>query len=336
MQSECEKKLGTDILVGGQAVMEGVMMRTPRAIAVAVRRPDGSITVMKEAAPRWTDRFPWLKLPLVRGTAILIQSMILGIRALNFSAEAAMAEEPDTEPGKTEVESDPPEKSGKGKQAAVIATMIFSLALGVALFVLVPYWLSDIITKATYPVAEGLDSSHEHWLFFNLVDGVIRALFFLGYIVAISFMSDIRRVFQYHGAEHKVVHVWEAKETIQLENARKYSPLHPRCGTSFLLFVMVVSILVFTIFKFDAWYFKVLSRIALLPLVAGIAYELIRLTARFPKNVIFRAMMAPGLLLQRLTTRPPSDDQLEVSIRALQEALGLEDELTRAKQGDAA
>ena len=322
------KKMETDILVGGQAVLEGVMMRSPHAIAVAVRKPDGDITVKTERAPRWTDRFPFLKIPLVRGTAILIQSLILGIRALNFSAEVAMVEA-------TDPEEKAKGKDGKPGKLTLAATLVFSLAAGVAMFVFVPYWLSQVITAAVHPAASAQVSVNQHWLFFNLVDGVIRVIFFLAYVAGISMMKDIRRVFQYHGAEHKVVHLWEAKEPFEVADARKYSTLHPRCGTSFLLFVMVVSIIVFTLFKFDWWVFKLLARVVLLPLVAGISYELIRLSARFPRNPFFKAIMTPGLMLQKITTRPPSDDMLEVSLRAMEEALALE-EAIKAERTDLA
>lgn len=332
--SEKKEKLGADILVGGQAVIEGVMMRTPRAVAIAVRQPDGGIAVKKERAPRWTDRFPLLKWPLVRGTAILFQSLILGIRALNYSAEVAMAAE--EEAGKQEenaAEKVPPEAPARENRWLLLGSLVFSLAAGIALFVLVPYWLSALITHAVFPGGAQQEVVNQNWLFFNLVDGAIRVVFFLVYILAISLMKDIHRVFQYHGAEHKVVHVWEAKEAINVDNARPKTTLHPRCGTSFLLYVMVVSIIVFTVFKFDWWVLKIVSRVLLLPLIAGISYELIRLSARFPRNLACRTLTAPGLLLQRITTKPPTDDMLEVSVRALQEALSLEDEIQAEADG---
>jgi len=330
--SECRRKLETDILVGGQAVLEGVMMRTPNTIAVAVRRPDGEIVVKREPAPKWTDRARFLKWPLIRGTAILLQSLVIGIKALNFSAEVAMAEpvEDGGERGKGK------DGSGGGSHWMLVGTLVFSLAAGIALFVLVPYWLSALVTAWVYP-AESTDAAvHAHWLFFNLVDGVIRVIFFLGYILLISRMKDIHRVFQYHGAEHKVVHLWEAKQPLTVEHARTHSTLHPRCGTSFLLFVMVISILVFTVFKFDWWVFKVLSRVFLLPLIAGISYELIRLSARFPRNPVLKAIMTPGLALQRITTQAPDDAMLEVSLRALQEGLELEAQLKGAAAAESA
>ncbi len=352
-------KMDADILVGGQAVLEGVMMRTPNTFAVAVRRPDGEIVFKRERVPRWTDRWPVLKLPFVRGTAILIQSLALGIRALNFSAEAAL-ETP--APAKTDTPAtvpvtvgapapEPAKKKGKkGEKAILAATMVFSLALAIALFVYLPYWLSALVTQATHGPAPAAtapaapapaagkpapaaapDVVHENWLFFNVVDGAIRLAIFLAYLLLISRMKDIHRVFQYHGAEHKVVHLWEAKEELTVENARKYTTLHPRCGTSFLLFVMVVGIIVFTIFRFEALVWKILSRVLLLPLIAGISYELIRLSARFPRNFVCKAMMTPGLCLQRITTNPPTDDMLEVSLKSLQHALALEDEIKAEK-----
>jgi len=319
--------MDADILVGGQAVLEGVMMRTPHAFSVAVRKEDGSIEIKKELVPRWTDRLPILKTPLVRGTAILVQSLILGIRGLNFSAEVAMEEEIEKE----EKAGKKKKKSSKSGRVALVGSMVFSFVVGIALFVFVPYWLSGLATSAVYPSASLSAGVDENWLFFNLVDGVIRVIFFLAYVLAISLMKDIRRVFQYHGAEHKVVHMWEAKEPFTLDNARKHTTLHPRCGTSFLMFVLVVSIIVFTLFKFDWWVMKLVSRVFLLPLIAGISYELIRLSARFPKNIFFRIIMKPGLWLQKITTRPPSDDMLDVSLRALQEALALEEQVKKEK-----
>jgi len=326
-------KMDADILVGGQAVLEGVMMRTPNAVAVAVRREDGEIVVRREMVPRWTDRFPILKLPLIRGTAILVQSLILGIGSLNFSAEVAMEAE-------ARKEEESPERPGKKKKdpaksnrLALAVSLLFSLAGGLALFVFVPYWLSGLIVGALYPATSGGSSVDENWLVFNLIDGAIRVVIFIGYILAISLMKDIRRVFQYHGAEHKVVHMWEARDEFSVANAAKYTTLHPRCGTSFLMFVLVVSIIVFTLFKFDWWVLKVVSRVFLLPLIAGISYELIRLSAKFPRNAVCRFIMQPGLLMQKITTQPPSDDMLEVSLRALQEALHIEEQVKKNGAG---
>jgi uncharacterized protein YqhQ len=296
-----------DILVGGQAVIEGVMMRTPRAYAVAVRRADGSLQVKKEPVRRLSDLWKPLSWPVVRGFAVLLQSLVLGIRTLNYSFSAAMS---DAEPGTPKPE----------KKSADIWPILLSMtaAAGVAifLFILAPLWITTWMKHYF--------SAVHNWVVFNLVDGVIRVIFFLGYIIAISLMKDIRRVFQYHGAEHKVVYVWEAGEELTVENARVKSTLHPRCGTSFLLFVMVVSIVVFSLFKFDQFWAIFLSRVVLIPLISGISYELIRVSAPRCRKGFFRLIVLPGLALQRITTKEPSDDQLEVAILALKEALALE------------
>jgi len=190
------------------------------------------------------------------------------------------------------------------------------VAAAVFLFILLPLWITSWL--------RGYIPAVHNWVVFNLVDGLIRVIFFLGYIVLISLMKDIRRVFQYHGAEHKVVHTWEAGENLTVEQARRKSTLHPRCGTSFMMFVMVVSILVFSLFKFDAFWAIFLSRLVLVPLVSGLSYEMIRFSAPRCRKGFFRLMVLPGLSLQRITTREPSDDQLEIAVRALQEALELD------------
>jgi uncharacterized protein YqhQ len=297
-----------DILVGGQAVIEGVMMRTPRAYAVAVRRADGSLQVKKEPVRRLSDLWKPLSWPVVRGFAVLLQSLVLGIRTLNYSFSAAMLDaEPDENPK--------PEKKG-GDLWPILVSMTAAAAVAVFLFILAPLWITTWL--------KGYLSAVHNWVMFNLVDGVIRVVFFVGYIVAISMMKDIRRVFQYHGAEHKVVYVWEAGEELTVDNARAKSTLHPRCGTSFLLFVMVVSIVVFSLFKFDRFWAIFLSRVVLIPLISGISYELIRASAPRCRRGFFRLIVLPGLALQRITTKEPSDDQLEVAILALKEALALE------------
>ena len=194
--------------------------------------------------------------------------------------------------------------------------MILGVAVAVLLFILIPLWLTSWL--------RGYIPAIHNWVVFNLVDGLIRVVIFLSYIILISLMKDIRRVFQYHGAEHKVVHTWEAAEELTVENARRKSTQHPRCGTSFLMFVMVVSIIVFSIFKLHAFWAIFLSRLVLIPVVSGLSYELIRLSAPRCQKGFFRSLVLPGLALQRITTKEPSDDQLEVAIRALKEALELE------------
>jgi uncharacterized protein YqhQ len=311
-----------DILVGGQAVIEGVMMRTPYAYAVAVRRTDGSMTVKKELVRRLADMWKPLTWPVIRGFAVLLQSLVLGMRTLNFSFNTAIADaEPKPETGEMAAE-----KAKDGGWLPVALSMGFALIVAVIIFILAPLWITTWL-KNYYAAVH-------NWFVFNLVDGVIRVVFFLAYILLISRMKDIKRVFQYHGAEHKVVYTWEAKEELTVENARKKSTLHPRCGTSFLLFVMVVSIVVFSIFKFQAFWAIFLSRVILIPVISGLSYELIRFSAPRCRRGFFRIIVLPGLSLQRITTQDPSDDQLEVAIRALQEALALDS--TKAREAQAA
>jgi len=299
-----------DILVGGQAVIEGVMMRTPRAYAVAVRRADGSLEVKKEAVRRLSESWKPLAWPVVRGFAVLLQSLVLGLRTLNFSFAVAMA---DAESDGTAAAS--PRKAGDDL-LPVLLSMAGAAVMAVLLFILAPLWITTWLKSYFAAV--------HNWVVFNLVDGLIRVTFFLAYILAISRMRDIRRVFEYHGAEHKVVHTWEAGEELTVENARRKSPLHPRCGTSFLMFVMVVSIVVFSLFKFQAFWAIFLSRVVLIPVISGLSYELIRLSAPRCGRGFFRFLVLPGLALQRVTTSEPADDQLEVALHALREALAVD------------
>jgi uncharacterized protein YqhQ len=308
MASTKSKASPEDILVGGQAVIEGVMMRTPHAYAVAVRRMDGSVEVKREPVKRLSAYWKPLSWLVIRGFAVLIQSLVLGMRTLNYSINVAMK---DVDPGVAK-------KKGKKESTAlpIAISMILGIGAAVFLFILLPLWITTWI--------KGYIPAVHNWVVFNLVDGLIRVVFFLSYIILVSLMKDIRRVFQYHGAEHKVVHTWEAAEELTVENARRKSTLHPRCGTSFLMFVMVVSIIVFSLFKFNAFWAIFLSRIVLVPLVSGLSYELIRLSAPRCKHGFFRLIVLPGMALQRITTKPPSDDQLEIAIRALKEALELD------------
>jgi uncharacterized protein YqhQ len=297
-----------DILVGGQAVIEGVMMRTPYAYAVAVRHADGSVAVTAEGVKRLSSLCKPLSWPVIRGFAVLLQSLVLGIRALNYSLNEAVAE----------IEGKPAVKEGRKSPSETFSAILYigiAAAFAVFLFILVPLWLTTWL-RGYFPAIH-------NWLVFNLVDGLIRVVFFLVYLLVISAMKDIRRVFQYHGAEHKVVFTWEAGEELTVENARTKSRLHPRCGTSFLLFVMVVSIVVFSLFKFNVFWAIFLSRVILIPVVSGLSYELIRLSGRHRRG-LWGLLVSPGLALQRITTQEPSDDQLEIAIRALKEALALD------------
>jgi uncharacterized protein YqhQ len=310
MADRASKASPEDILVGGQAVIEGVMMRTPNAYAVAVRRADGSMEVKRELVKRLSDYWKPLTWVIIRGFAVLIQSLVLGLRTLNYSINISLKD--------LESESkDKPQKEKKeGTILPIAGAMVFGIAVAVFLFILLPLWITAWL--------RGYIPAVHNWVIFNLVDGIIRVVFFLTYLTLISLAKDIRRVFHYHGAEHKVVHTWEAAEELTVENARKKSTLHPRCGTSFLLFVMVVSIVVFSLFKFDAFWAIFLSRLVLVPLVSGLSYEMIRISAPRCKRGFFRLIVLPGLALQRITTKEPSDDQLETAICALKEALELE------------
>ncbi len=289
------------INIGGQAVIEGVMMRAPRSVAIAVRRPSGEIVVRKEEAIPLSERYPVVKLPVVRGAVALFQSLIIGIKALNFSANEALADE----------------EGGEKEELSPLAmggTMAIAFGFGILLFFILPLYLAKLLV----PV---IGSSN---IVFNLVDGVIRVAVFLLYIWSISRMKDIQRVFQYHGAEHKSIFAFEAGEELTVENVRKYSCLHPRCGTSFLLIVMLVSILVFSLVP-KAWpfYLKAGARVVFLPLIAGVSYELLKWSAKHDRSSLVRMLIAPGLALQRLTTREPDDSQLEVAIRSMEEALAV-------------
>jgi uncharacterized protein YqhQ len=288
-----------DMLIGGQAVIEGVMMRSLTGFSVAVRQPDGGVSIKKEKLVSVTAKYPFLKFPILRGSVVLIQSLILGMRALNFSASVA-----------SEGEAGEPELSNW----AMAGTLAFAMLMGVGLFILAPLAITNAIRHYLLP---GMGN-----VAYNAVDGLLRALFFFVYIVSISYMKEIRRVFQYHGAEHKTVYTFEAHEELTVDNARPKSTLHPRCGTSFLMFVMAISILVFSLVPSTApFVVKFGARVVLIPLIAGLAYELIRFSARHLKNPVCRLMIQPGLWLQRITTKEPDDKQLEVAIVALREAL---------------
>ncbi|MDA8098986.1 MAG: DUF1385 domain-containing protein [Nitrospiraceae bacterium] len=292
--------------IGGQAVIEGVMMRSPHAFTVAVRRggkPDAEIALLKETILPAGERFPLFKKKVLRGSVVLFEAMWLGIRALNFSANEALEEE-----------------NGKKEEISPLAmagTMVLALALALGIFLGLPLVITHFL-GVKYAAFKGN-------VLFNLTDGALRVTLFVGYISGISLLKDIRRVFQYHGAEHKVIGAHEAGVPLTVENCRGYSCIHPRCGTSFLMVVIVLSILLFSLVP-ASWplWAKALSRIVLMPLIAGLSYEFIKYSATKRGNRIVDAFMLPGLLLQRITTREPSDDQIEVAIKAMDEALAME------------
>jgi uncharacterized protein YqhQ len=288
-----------DMLIGGQAVLEGVMMRSLTGYSVAVRQPNGGVAIKKDKLVSIAKKYPFLKLPVLRGSVVLIQSLILGMRALDYSTNVAV----DTESGEKEM-----------SRGAIAGTMIFAFVLAIGVFVLVPLGITNAIRHFFFPSMGNL--------IYNVIDGVLRAVIFFGYILSISYMKEIRRLFQYHGAEHKTVYTFEANEDLTVENARTKSTLHPRCGTSFLLFVMAISILVFSLVPSTMpFVVKVAARVVLIPLIAGLAYEVIRFSARHLANPVCRALTRPGMWLQKITTKEPDDTQLEIAIVALREAL---------------
>src|SRR5581483_9658238 len=373
-----------EIIVGGQAVIEGVMMRAPNSYAVAVRKPNGEIALKAEPLPKLSDKYPFLKIPVLRGSAVLIHSMMLGIKALNFSATVAFDEAEKSAQQEAEskavravaatgalattahaiempqtgvvIETDKKaEKAEKGEaRAATTATIagsiVFALFFNILLFIVLPLLLTNAMFiffgwgNAPQASIDGSMTAGLPWyksarmlveaymmpvrpaLSVNFVDGLIRMAFFVVMIYCYTLVRDIRRVFEYPGAEHKTVYAWEAGDELTVANARKYPRQHPRCGTSFLMLVMLVSIVLFSVVKFDSLMLNLLVRIVLMPLVAGISYEFIRLAGKKEASAFFSFITRPGIWLQNLTTKEPSDDQLEVAIYALKESLKLEPE----------
>lgn len=290
-------------LVGGQAVMEGVMMRSPNSYCVAVRKPNGELVTEESPLSRLSDRYPAFKWPVLRGLGTLGQAMWLGMRALKFSATCALADEAPTKEN---------EKSGSWMMTV---NVIFSLLFFITLYKFVPLYLATQLGHAVPAVGTRFA--------INMADGVIRIAIFLGFLYLLSRMKDIHRVFQYHGAEHKVVFNFESGQPVTVDNAQRFVTWHPRCGTSFLLVVMVISMIGYAFLPFDNFWAKFVSRIALLPVIIGLSYELIRFAAK--RQASFMALLTrPGLWLQRVTTQPPSNDQTEVAIHALERAMELE------------
>jgi uncharacterized protein YqhQ len=297
-----------DAPVGGQAVLEGVMMRGVSTWAVAVRNPEGQIEISSESLVPWAQRHRVWRLPVLRGVVALGESMKIGFKALAISANAQMEED---EGG---------EKEEIGGWVWGL-TIVFSLLLSIGLFFVVPVGLTSLIK-------DQLGSPFLFWL----IEGILRTGIFIGYIFAISKMPDLRRVFEYHGAEHKTISCYEAEDDLVPARAKLYSRLHPRCGTSFLLIVMVLAIFVFAPIGLPAWYWLVASRILGIPLIAGLSYEVIKWAGKNRRKAWVRAVMWPGLMLQNLTTREPDEEQLAVAIASLNAVLAREDPEEAAKQ----
>jgi uncharacterized protein YqhQ len=299
---------GEETLIGGQAVMEGVMMRSPHSYCVAVRKADGSIVTDEKPLPRVSEKYPLFKLPLLRGLGTLGQAMWLGIKALQFSTNILMQQE-------TKPADQPAEKPSEISPWAMAVTLAFSLGFFLFMYKFVPLLLATEIGRI-YPAMHGR-------LTINLMDGALRLLIFLGFLILLSRMKDIRRTFEYHGAEHKVVFNFESGQPLCVENAQKFVTFHPRCGTSFLIVVMLISLLMYSLLPFDGFAAKLLARIALLPVIVGVSYELIRFAAK-RRQGLMATLTQPGLWLQRVTTKPPSDDQAAIAIHALQGAMAIE------------
>lgn len=282
--------------VGGQAVIEGVMMRGKTHVAVAVRQPDGKISVDVRPVNSISDRYPILKKPFLRGVVSLVESLVMGMKALAYSAQ---------------VSGDEDEKLDSKEMALTIAV---SAGLAILLFIVIPTWSMRFLT--------GITQDH---MALNLAEGVLRMAIFLAYIAAISSMNDIQRVFQYHGAEHKTIYTYEAGLPLKVENVRPFSTLHPRCGTNFLMIVMLISMFIFTFLGWPSLLERIASRIILMPVIAGVSYELIRYAGAHTDNPLVRIAITPGLLLQKLTTRQPDDSQIEVAIASLKAVVPPED-----------
>lgn len=299
--------------IGGQAVIEGVMMRSPKAMSIAVRRPSGEIVVKEEAWRSINRRFKFLRWPFFRGTVVFIEAMVNGIQALTYSANQALEEE----------------EGGPLSPWAMAGTIALAIALAMGLFVAAPHLLSLLAGKF-FSGEYGVQS-----LAFHVIDGILKMAFFLGYIVAISMLKDVKRLFMYHGAEHMSIHAYEMGEDLTVEAARKYKTLHPRCGTAFLLLVLSVSIAFFAIVfpllprpDWPGWLVQAafigIKMVLMMP-IAGCAYEITRLAGKKSDKWWMQPIIWPGMALQRLTTRPPTDDQLEIALTALKSALKIEE-----------
>ena len=300
---------GEETLVGGQAVMEGVMMRAPHSYCVAVRKPTGEVVTEERPITKVSEKYPLFKYPVLRGLGTLGQAMNLGYRALMFSAKAAL-DDGSAKGG---------EKPAEVSSWMMTANLVFSLGFFIFLYKFVPLFLATRLGKVV-PQLSGRFAT-------NMTDGVIRIVIFLAFLYLLSRMKDIHRVFEFHGAEHKVVFNFEARQPLTVDNAQKFVTFHPRCGTSFLLVVMTISMIFYALLPFDGFLARFLGRLALLPVVTGVSYELIRFAAK-RQGTFLGLLTAPGLWLQRITTQPPDDTEVAVAIQALEGAMALE-----ARQG---
>lgn len=291
---------GEETLVGGQAVMEGVMMRAPHSYCVSVRKPSGELATTEQPIPRMSEKYPIFKLPILRGIGTLGQAMTLGVQALHFSANAAL-----------EDDKEAPELTSN----MMVGALAFSLVMMIVVFKFLPLFLATQLGHFV-PALHGRYAT-------NMSDGVIRMAILLAYMFLLSQMKDIRRVFQYHGAEHKVVFNYESRQPVTVENAQKFTTFHPRCGTSFILVVFAIAMIVYLFLPIDNFWLKFLVRIALLLPISGLSYEVIRFAAK-RQGTLMGLLTMPGLWLQRITTKPPDDSEVSVAIYALESAMELE------------
>jgi len=276
--------------IGGQALIEGVLMRSPDKYAMAVRLPNKKIKVKKKNYKSLIKKHKILNLPFTRGVIMLFEMLVLGMKALTWSADQ---------------QEDHDEKITTWQ---LTLSILFALAVTIALFILFPLWLTKLVVSSK-------------GFLFNVIDGIIRVIIFIGYILVISLMKDIQRVFQYHGAEHMAIHCLEAKKNLPPNNVKKFTTLHPRCGTSFIIFVLVVSIIVFSLVISESWWVKFAARIILLPVIAGISYELLKISAKYHENPFWKILIYPGLFIQKITTKKPTKSQIEVAIASLKAVL---------------
>lgn len=276
--------------IGGQAVIEGVMMRNKAKLAIAVRK-GSKIIIKEEKIKSLADKITLFKLPFFRGILALFETLVIGIKALNYSADLFVG------------------KKEKLSGWAIALTLFAALVFALVLFKLLPLAIAQLLSGTFYTAEDNI--------IFNLVEGFFKALIFVLYIVLIGFMKDVKRLFQYHGAEHKTVNCYEAKKKLTVENIKKYSTLHPRCGTSFLIFVILVSIVVYSLLPYMGFWLKLFYRILLLPIIAGVAYEIIKLSGKYNKNRFLKLLIKPGLWVQKITTKEPDARMIEVAVKAL-------------------
>ncbi|NIA02154.1 MAG: DUF1385 domain-containing protein [Nitrospirae bacterium] len=310
-----DKKI--DFAIGGQAVIEGVMMRSPNNITIAVRKPSGKVKVDKRPYNTLTQRYKWLNIPILRGVVNLFEMMVIGTKAINFSANESLEEEEHEEQSRSAAKA--PSKWGKALEIGMFSlSLVLALTLSLFLFKFIPLGLTTLLESQSSFI-------QKNYIVFNLIDGFIKTLIFFSYIFLLSLIPSFRRVFEYHGAEHKSIFTYEKKLPLEPEHAKAQTRFHPRCGTSFIIIVFVISILVYTFVpKQEAFINNLLLRITFLPIIAGISYEYLKLSAKYVDNKFVKALVAPGLWFQRLTTKEPDRSQLEIGLASLKTALEME------------